>query len=577
MERPPTAPEAQASWTPRFASFAAKGLVLRACMAASGAQAPLELARPSATADVGTAFSGPNARQEKISWKRKSLQWATAGSVGLVLAFAMAQALSPSVSRATEGAAGVSAAADAVAAPGATVDNGVIAAARAQWSWAREHGFYKADSEPKIADFGHRARGAEDAACALYKIETSFWGGAPRLSANIQISPEAAGMGLSADDPKIDIEQIILHEGWHVETFVSPELNRFEGSLLRGDAADLMKMVVWADSILAYAGDKVAARHKAERDALASTGANPALIYQEASADSFSYITLAHTLSKEEWDRRILRTDGARITSMIVGDASVDSHETQESLQILAALGRDQLAALSPEQSRALTDAVAADGVALAAAKQGWSKKIEQLAPIAAGAPEWGDAGFSDEQKALGKVFFAQLRPSVDRWRALPQARREAAFAALAEAAGAWEKGARIDYSSIAPGLVAQLTERPAGPGYEAPSRPSDFAARTRRLKEGLTEWRQTAESLGERNGAVLKGDRFFDWVAEQLPNSEKDALGKDAFWGPTINGFDARLAAKRAQQANPEPGQNLPQEQQAAAATTVAVAPPKL
>jgi hypothetical protein len=36
-------------------------------------------------------------------------------------------------------------------------------------------------------------------------------------------------------------------------------------------------------------------------------------------------------------------------------------------------------------------------------------------------------------------------------------------------------------------------------------------------------------------------------------------------------------LAAKRAQQANPEPGQNLPQEQQAAAATTVAVAPPKL
>jgi hypothetical protein len=548
----------------RFAEWAKKGLRLERCVDADGAPAPLEITRLAPAFPDGAAEG--QATAGRIGWKRRAVQWALAGSVATGLALAIA-ASGPNDSldkMQFEGAALAQTTPDAAQqAPDASF-NAVLGAARAEWIWARDQGFYRADHIPRIGDLKLHVGGDEGIACAVYEMARGSMFRSPKLLSDIQITPQVSAIGISSDVPTEDIEQIILHEGYHAEAFMTPGMNKLDGSLLRGDAADLFKAVVWADSMLSYADHEANATHKADRDALAYASANPSQMYEEASADSFSFIVLAHKLPAEEWAKRLMRAEGMRAYSMIAGSAFSDPHETQESLQILASIGHDKLAALTPDQSRALADAVAADGVALAAAKQGWASKIPSLSTAAQDAlswgPEvWGAGKLAEMHTLMHEKSFAELEPAAQRWRGLPDAQKQAAFDALAQQMKAWETGATLDYSAISPGLAATVAPHAAGPSYEAVATPSDAKAIAGKIKGGLAEWKQTAQSMGETSAAMGQS-KVFDWMASQLPKADRQELAKDAFWAPEMAGFDGRLATLRAQQAATQKAQALAQ-----------------
>jgi len=529
----------------RFVAFASgEGLRLEECRSAAGEPSALAITQSSAAPNS----AAQNAERTKPRWLRKSVQWATAGSLGLVVALAAASPVHAQSAGAPDATPGDQAA----AAPASGEYASVLAAAKTQWAWAHDHGFYKAEYLPKIADLGyHEAPGAgEGPAEALQSVTRPSFMHPMRLVANIQVSPTAASLGLSSDIPEIQMQHIILHEGYHAEAFMMPELTQFRSSLLHGDAADLMKGVVWAQSVLSYANKDIAANHPADFESMKKfSGSNPSAMYEESAADSFAYIVLSHEISKEDWNARLLRLESVRAYEMLSGDPSADPHETQESLQILAAIGHDRLAALTPEQSRALADAVAADGVVLAAEKQGWLSQVVELAPVASNALGWGK-DMSEANKFMSERLFSALKPSAERLSHFSAAQRQAAAQGLAKEAGAWETGAQLDYGFIAEGLSAKLSARPAGAGYEKPASQTDYAAQAIKSRASLEEVRQTAMSLGEVDSSKLAGDKIIDWMSQEIPAPERAKMEQDAFWAPALSGFEGRLAKLRSQQA---------------------------
>lgn len=533
-----------------FSGLLANGGALRleSVHAVSGEITPLAIDPATARARA-LPKSSPSAQ-----WSRKAFRWAVGGTiaagVGLFAAFpAQAQnTLSPSPALPL---AQCPAQAQAVA-----------QAACAQWNWAREHGFFQSAQAPAIRVApAAQAMGSEGPASASPTLHYENFGAQITPSAVIEISETAKSVGFSSAIPLDDIQAIMLHEGYHAESFLNPQANRFAGALAQGDLGQMWQAAVWAQSATTnihgaravYGQDVFSMEHLAP---------DVSTIFKEAGADSFAFIVLAHQLSQDDWTARLLKAEGYRALNMLAADPSADPHETQESLQILASIGHEKLAALTPEQSLRLADAVAADGVFLAAGKQGWIRELGTAALLAPSVARWSEKSLSPIDAWELHNLLSGLKPAAVAWAARSQSQREAVVAQWKAAAQAWTQGAALDYGFVAPGLRGRVLPHAEAVSYESQARLDAAtgldtprakltdsqvdAILARQSRGALKEWRETAMLAGESDGSKITGTREFNALSKLVDTAGLSAMRQDAFWAAGETTLATRLNERR-------------------------------
>jgi hypothetical protein len=526
------------SATPRFASLAAGGLSLESARAANGEPEPLEYAR---------ALQGEAKSPVLGRWTRKAANWAFRGSLMLGLgALAAAGVLLNAPDLASS----------LASVPGDWRGHEQIAQAQAAWNWAAAQGFYEAKTAPQIGNFDPRASVDDNAGRpeALSEFTVQSGQATPVHVERIQMSKSAARLGVASSDPAEDVKIIVWHESWHADTDLAPNVVRFGASSVHGEALSMIQAAAWALSV-----EGLANLPPSVRGQLNFGRRNLYGMYREASADAAAFIIAAHAMPKEQWNAMLIHAEGFRASSMTF-QGSGDVHETQEALQILAALGHDKIAALSPAQSRLLADAVGADNVVLAARKQGWEHDIYFLAENAATLSQTPVNKISKSSRWFFENITPSLRGAAAHWASLGHdARVDANLSWIAQSAQ-WERGARLDYSSIAPGLVATLGPHAPRSSYETLTGGEDPGTplygpqsdpRTSRQGLGaLAEWKDVARSLGVSDSAALRAQKPFKQFSAMLDEAGQNRLADDPFWTPDPAAMKARLARQRAQEA---------------------------
>jgi len=539
---------------------------LESSHAVSGEQTPLEF--------NSTARATPSGK-----WSRKAIQWAFAGSLGVVAAYMGAQITHAPHSRAPS-AASLADAHDAAftsqggmlgwvnsagIAIGAWRGQDQIAQARAAWEWAGDRGFYAA-SEPAIDNFSPDAAVDADAGgpqAQHGEALTNAASGAPlRHVSRIQISKNAGSMGMTSDLSAEDIEFVVWHEGYHADAYQANADSRLGGSLAQGETGQMWRAAVWGQGALRHAPGLEKMDPDNSLRAL-DTSRNIFGIYQEGAADAFAVIVMAHKITKEEWNRRILHLQGARIANSLAF-IERDPHETQESIQILAALGHDKLAALTPKQSRLLAEAVGSDNLILASQKQGWAYEVLRSAQGA------GVMAQIDVHAQMPLVQWAAnnhdpaMKEAATAWGRKSEIEQKNVNLQWLQEARAWRNGAHLDYSAIAPGLSATLPAHAANSDYETrtgtgyptdsdnqpPASLNDGETDALRSQQGvraLNEWRDTAVLAGELDGSKIEATKDFKTVSAMLDEKDKETLSGDPFWNPLMNeGLAGRMAQRR-------------------------------
>jgi len=368
------------------------------------------------------------------------------------------------------------------------------------------------------------------------------------MGCKIQISASAAKLGMVSEDPLVDIASIALHEATHC-LLTDPQKNKYDGALAQGAAGEFWKSLAWAEEAAFWGRggrlDKPLAQIK-ENGSFSG-------LKEESNADTLAMIARAADLGTKDWSREISRLIIHRQATSLMTDDVADTHQTQASLMILAALGHDKLRSLTGAQAQALADAVATDGAILTAGRHGWQTadyakasdailRIERASAEKGGVEEW-----------IRETQYGALRPFAARFSQETPQNQAATAKAAQMAARQWENGAVLDYGFIAPHMIARLPAMPKL-GYELwkrDGRPdqlaaslggdtSDEAEAARRDAEPraramLAEWASIARAL-ELPDASAVGDTTSFIVAYALSGSQDKAkMQRSSFWAPAL------------------------------------------
>jgi len=458
----------------------------------------------------------------------------------------------------------------------------VIDQAQAEWNWAKKEGYYRSAAKPAIGNFDPDAAFDADAGAPKSDNTANFSQNLKQfnLSGSIQIARSVVNpeyMTMSEDVSK-EIKYTILHESYHSDTFTHPQTDVFGGALAQGSAGDMWRAAFWANDVARRAPIALARGHGAEMKELKERIGSLRNAYDETGADSFAMIALAHQLPKAEWNEHLIHLEGSRAETLLMsGAVGRDGHETQEGLQIVAALGHDKLAALTPQQSMTLAEAIASDSVMLAARKQGLEHDVYFAARNAEKVLNWGEG----EKKAAYLPFFKMVEekimpgmmPAAVAWSKKSEQERLDANVHWLQESAQWNTGAHLDYGFIQPGLVANLAPHAPHANYETRSgsgtgldienqQPKNWKkhpdqANSLQGLRALQEWRDVAKSLGERDALEIEKTKQFHSIASLLDQPTKEALSKDAFWTPTLSSMAQRVAQRRAEDAA---GKSAPQ-----------------